>query len=115
MSATVEVRVNDKVIYCQTVAAYTHDLADDGTFTFAATQEIPETVAAAAAPVILAFDTDQPHVLETVHTGDAYTSLSATVTVDGVDQGPGEVGHFPDDAPEGLCIGSAAVEDADSK
>ncbi|SLJ40279.1 Uncharacterised protein [Mycobacteroides abscessus subsp. abscessus] len=96
MAARLEVRFNDRIIYSQDVDAYTIDTTAEGAVTLAAVEAghgagpaaptgtvidgvisldnlAPESVIAAPDAHLGDAANQDPEVLETVHTGDAYT------------------------------------------
>lgn len=96
MAARLEIRFNDRVIYLQDVDEYTIDLTAEGTVTLAAVESgrraapatptgtvmdgvsldgVPPESLVVAPDAHLSDATNQdPEVLETVHTGEAYTT-----------------------------------------
>lgn len=97
MAARLEIRFNDRVIYLQDVDEYTIDTTAEGTVTLAAVESghgvapavptgtvidgvisldnlAPESVIVAPDAHLGDVTNQDPEVLETVHTGEAYTA-----------------------------------------
>lgn len=95
MAARLEIRFNDRVIYLQDVDEYTIDLTAEGTVTLAAVESgrraaamptgtvidgvsldgvPPESLIVAPDAHLSDATNEDPEVLETVHTGEAYTT-----------------------------------------
>lgn len=115
MAARLEIRFNDRVIYLQDVDEYTIDTTAEGTVTLAAIESghradpaaptgtvmdgvisldnlPPESVVIAPDAHLSDVANQDPEVLETVHTGEAYTTAGGEDDTPAADTGKGAKG-----------------------